>query len=223
MFRSVDLGCSRPTVTLKLWWRQTSEPDQHLSTPPKPASQPALKLLLLLYVTGLSERIKRVCRPLGVKTVCTSRGTLRSSVVQVKQPREDKKRGVIYEVPWKDCECVYIGETSRTLEKWLSEHKNAVKKHDTKNGIAVHSWTNQHQVDWEAAKTREMEGNYLKRQVLEALHIYRQQHTSNLDCGLAINSSWLPLLNTPSLPWQLLFLPHDRQLLLPHYKFPCHP
>ena len=138
---------------------------------------------------------------LGVKTVCKSRGTFRNSLVRVKQPREDKKeKGVIYEVPCKDCECVYTGETSRTLEKQLSEHKNAVKKHDTKNGIAVHSWANQHQVDWEAAKTREVEGNYWRRRVLEALHIHREQHTSNLDCGLAINLSWLPLLNTPSPP-----------------------
>ena len=31
---------------------------------------------------------------------------------------------------------VYIGDASRTLlEKRLSEHKNAVKKHDTNNGL----------------------------------------------------------------------------------------
>ena len=60
--------------------------------------------------------------------------------IHLKQPREDKKeKGVIYEVPCKDCECVYIGETGRTLEKRLTDHKNAVKKHDTKNGIAVYS------------------------------------------------------------------------------------
>ena len=58
--------------------------------------------------------------------------------IHLKQPREDKKKGVIYEVPCKDCECVYIGETGRTLEKRLTDHKNAVKKHDTKNGIAVY-------------------------------------------------------------------------------------
>ena len=179
---------------------------KNLRARPTPANssqtnQPAPKLLRLPYIPELSERIERVCRPLGVKTVCKSRGTLRNSLVRVKQPREDKKKkGVIYEVPCQDCECVYIGETSRTLEKRLSEHKNAVKKHDTKNGIAVHSWANQHQVDWEAAKTREVEGNYWRRRVLEALHIHREQHTSNLDCGLAINPCWLPLLNTPSPP-----------------------
>ena len=32
--------------------------------------------------------------------------------------------------------------------------------------------------------------------VPEALHIHQQQHTSNLDCALAINPSWLPLLDT---------------------------
>ena len=99
-----------------------------------------------------------------------------------------------------DCQCVYIGETGRTLEKQLSEHKNGVKKNDTKNGIAVHSWTKQHQVDWEAAKTIEVEGNYWRRRVLEALHIHQLQQTSNLDCGLTINPSWLPVLNQPSPP-----------------------
>ena len=61
-------------------------------------SQPAPKLLLLPYVPGLSERIERVSAT-RVKTVCRSRGTLRSALVQVKQPREDrKKKVVIYEV-----------------------------------------------------------------------------------------------------------------------------
>ena len=55
----------------------------------------------------------------------------------------------------------------------MSGHKNAVKTNDTKNGIAVHSWTKQHQVDWEAAKTIEVEGNYWRRRVLEALHIHQ--------------------------------------------------
>ena len=57
---------------------------------------------------------------------CRSRSTLRSALVQVKQPSEDKKKkGVVYKVPCQDCDCVYIGKTSRTLEKRLSEHKNA--------------------------------------------------------------------------------------------------
>ena len=127
--------------------------------------------------------------------------TLRSRLVKVKQAiPNSKKKGVIYEVPCKDCPCVYIGETGRTLEKRLSEHKTAVKKNDTKNGIAVHAWTNQHQVNWEAASVKQEERSYWRRRVLEALHIHRQHQTSNLDCGLNINASWLPLLDRPSSP-----------------------
>ena len=61
------------------------------------------------------------------------------------------------------------------------------------DGIAFHSWTKQHQVDWEAAKTIEVEET---TGVLEALHIHERQQTSNLDCGLTINPSWLPVLPT---------------------------
>ena len=50
------------------------------------------------------------------------------------------------------------------------------------------------------AKTIEVEGNYWRRRVLEAMHIHCRQQTSNLDCGLAINPSWLPVLNQPSPP-----------------------
>lgn len=61
----------------------------------------------------------------------------RQSLIRVKQPRPDaKKKGVVYEVSCKDCECEYIGETWRTLQKCLSKHRTAVKKHNKKNGIA---------------------------------------------------------------------------------------
>ena len=46
---------------------------------------------------------------------------------------------------------MYIRETGSTLEKRLSEHQGAVKKNDSKNGIAVHTWKVQWKVDWEAA------------------------------------------------------------------------
>ena len=40
-------------------------------------------------------------------------------------------------------------------------------------------------------------GSYCRRRVLEALHIHQQHRTSNLDCGLNINTTWLSLLDKP--------------------------
>ena len=98
----------------------------------------------------------------------------KSSLVQVKQPRETRTgNGVIYEVPCKDWESVYIGETGIILEKCLAEHKNAVKKHEA---TAACFWDNQYQMDWMAVKTRATVTitivNYWKvYRMLEALHM----------------------------------------------------
>ena len=99
---------------------------------------------------------------------CTS--TLRGALVRVKQTRPDRKKGVVYEVPYKDCSRVYIWEMGRTLEKRLSKHTTAVKKNDLKNGIALHAWANQHQVNWEAATVKGERRRYWKQRVLESLY-----------------------------------------------------
>ena len=81
------------------------------------------KFLHLPYVRGVSERIERKCRRLGIRTTFKSNGTLREALVQTKDPQPEwKKKGVVYQVPCAECESVYIGETGRTLEKRISEH-----------------------------------------------------------------------------------------------------
>ena len=54
--------------------------------------------------------------------------------MQVKQKTPMEKRNVVYEVPCRDCQLTYIGETRRTMEKRMTEHKYAVKTGDPKNG-----------------------------------------------------------------------------------------
>ena len=55
---------------------------------------------------------------------------------------EEEKKGVVYEVPCKECEHIYICETKRTLKKRLTKHKAAVKRGDESSGIAMHAWKN---------------------------------------------------------------------------------
>ena len=66
--------------------------------------------------------------------------------MKVKQKIPEEKKEVVYQVPCKDCCKV---ETKRTLKTRISEHKQAVKKGDEKNGIAVHAHTTNHNIDWE--------------------------------------------------------------------------
>ena len=81
-----------------------------------------------------------MCTPLGVRATFKPMKTMRQTLMKVKTCiPEEKKRAVVYEVPCKDCNKTYIGETKRTLKVRLGEHKQAVKRGDPKNGIAVHA------------------------------------------------------------------------------------
>ncbi len=60
------------------------------------------------------------------------------------------------EVPCRqDWSQVFVSETGRNLKKWLAEHRQAVKRSDDKNSIAVHAHTHKHQIDWDGAKVVE--------------------------------------------------------------------
>ena len=58
---------------------------------------------------------------------------------------------------------VYLGETGRTLKKWISEHHSAVRRFDTDNGIAVHAQQKEQCIDWDQAKIVGSEEQYCRR------------------------------------------------------------
>ena len=94
----------------------------------------------------------KVCAPLGVKPVFRPKRTLKRELMQVKsRTPEQKQTGVVYKIPCKECPEVYVGETKRTLKVRLSEHRQAVKRGDPKNGIAVHVQKTIHCINWEGA------------------------------------------------------------------------
>ena len=106
-----------------------------------------------------------------------------------------RRKEVVYRIPCLDCETVYIGETRRTLQKRLVEHKYAVKKGDRKNGIAVHAWDKEHRINWEGAEVIGTEPHLFRRKLLEAIWIYKSRDNTNLDCGVTIHQLWLPYIS----------------------------
>ena len=107
-----------------------------------------------------------MCAPPGIKAVFKPPNTLRQSMVHVKNRLpEEKKRSVVYQVPCKGCDQVYIGETKRNLNIRLAEHscRQAVRRGDDKNGIVVHVQKCNHSIDWEGARVEQVITNYWKR------------------------------------------------------------
>ena len=52
---------------------------------------------------------------------------------------EEERKGVMYEVLCKECQKTSVGDTKKMLKVRLREHRQAVKKGDPKNGVAVHA------------------------------------------------------------------------------------
>ena len=123
------------------------------------------KTLCLPYVKGISERIQRMCRRIGIRTVFSAKRTLKSLLTKVKgRPPIEQAKGVVYEV---SCEFgeTYIGETGRTLGARLREHKYAVSRWDTTNGIALHANTHNHWILWEQTRVVEKESFWTKTKI----------------------------------------------------------
>ena len=51
-------------------------------------------------------------------------------------------------IPCKDCPQRYIGQTSKKIETRITEHKNAIKRHDLRSLPAVHTYDNCHTFAW---------------------------------------------------------------------------
>ena len=66
---------------------------------------------LFCHTSSVSEKIERLCHPLGVRAIFKSQNTLRQMLMKVKSTRPaEQRKGVIYEVPCADCDSVYVGE-----------------------------------------------------------------------------------------------------------------
>ena len=91
------------------------------SAPPPPTEDPQTeepqKTLRTPYVRGLSEKLERISASLGIRSVFTPARVLNRTLMKVKSRLPDeKKKGVVYQIPCNNCDYVYTGESQRTLK-----------------------------------------------------------------------------------------------------------
>ena len=105
-------------VTLNLHTKRNKRSNIVENTEKQPAT------LATPYVKGLSEKIEKKCKHPNIRTVFSSKRTLRRELVRVKNRVEPTDmKGVVYKI---DCSCgqSYIGETGRTLSTRVKERPN---------------------------------------------------------------------------------------------------
>ncbi|XP_072025169.1 uncharacterized protein [Amphiura filiformis] len=103
--------------------------------PPKkePSQSTTRGMVVLPYKEGLSQRARRIFNKHGIQTSFKPHQTLRNILVHPKDKRDSLQTAeCVYEIPCRNCEKTYIGETSRVLGTRLKEHKTEAEKASTK-------------------------------------------------------------------------------------------
>ena len=166
-------------------------PEKSRMTPMREPEE-QLALCTLPYISGLSESVQRVLRPLGIRTVCRSDSWKWQLMGGAKDgiDRGDVV-GVIYKMCCESCPKVYIGETGRTARVCVKEHQSLARNgHPERSAVAAHAWDG-HTINWQADVVCQ-EKNLIKRKVKESM-IIRQNDTMNFDMGRELSKLWLNL------------------------------
>ena len=156
-----------------------------------------IPLVVLPYVAGVSENIRRVCRKFDVRVVFRSGQTLRSMLTRVKDALPlGKQSRIVYRIP---CSCgqVYIGETIRRLETRMKEHQDACKKGTLeKSAVAEHAWESHHTIRWEETAILTQARRHKELMLKEAFHIHMvpARDRLNRDVGMELPRCWMATL-----------------------------
>ena len=147
--------------------------------------------VILPYVNNLSNKMKRIYAKAGVRVSFKPSPPLRNTLMR-KKPDALERRGLVYRIPCKDCNWSYVGETSRSLQDRLKEHKRAVRNFSTSSEIANHVLDNDHRIDWDNAGILDRESCHFKRLFKEAWH--SKVCNSGNRVFFDLDNAWCPLV-----------------------------
>ena len=97
---------------------------------------------------------------------------------------EWKRKGVVYNIPCNECPRTYIGQTGRSLDHRIGEHRRALKNGDvTASAVAEHVFISGHQMDLSKARVVDAHPHTQTRCLLESWHIQHEQAPLNRGRG----------------------------------------
>ena len=96
-------------------------------------------------------------------------------------PKSDE--GVVYTIPCKGCNIKYIGQTGKTLETRIKQHKYSIRTAQLSNALFVHRNDNNHPIDFDNSKIIIHIKDFTNRNIIESAII---QHHKNEICNLSL-------------------------------------
>ncbi|KAJ4432137.1 hypothetical protein ANN_20753 [Periplaneta americana] len=155
--------------------------------------EPAMKAFIP-FCGSISHKISRILQKLNIKTIHKPQSKIQSHLRQVKDSQGLRTPG-IYKIP---CECgeVYIGQTGRTIEDRIKEHKRNLRLYyPEKSAVAQHSIEKEHKILFDHTKVINKSSHYWDRTIKEAIEIKLEKNNFNRDGGLQLSQAWTSALD----------------------------
>ena len=128
-------------------------------------------MVFLPYAKGFSERIANVLRSFNIKVAHKPIRTISNILKKLKDKIEkEATRGIVYKIKCKDCDCVYIGQTSCAQKSRVKEHAKAIATLDENSLLAKHHMLHSHQIDLTSVEIVDRSSAWRQRLILEAWH-----------------------------------------------------
>ena len=108
---------------------------------------------------------------------------------------QHEKSQLVYRIPCKDCNFIYVGQTKRDLKSRVAEHKRAVKNQKPEqSALCEHLMKFDHAIAWNDASVLKYEDNYHKRLVAESWFIHAHPNVINRSDGEILPIVYRPLV-----------------------------
>ena len=138
------------------------------------------EFVILPYAKGFSERVAKVLRGFNVKVAHKPIRTISNIFKKPKDKIEkEASRGVVYRIKCKDCDSVYVGQTSRALKTRVKEQAKALATLDENSLLAKHHIIHSHRIDLENVEIIDRSSTWRQRLILEAWHFVRDRNAIN--------------------------------------------
>jgi len=110
------------------------------------------------------------------------------------------RSSVVYKINCSDCNASYVGQTKRTLNTRVNEHKSHIRRNPVQSSVITdHRKKSKHEFDWDNVKILDVESNYNKRLISEMIHIKNQKDGLNAQTDTAfLDPIYNDLLSTIS-------------------------
>ena len=154
------------------------------------ASSPCRRNTTIPYISGLSEKVKRIYREHNLPVSFKPCNTLRQKLVHPKdKPPRHKQSNIVYGFQCKEdtCEETYIGETKQPLHKRMYQHRRPSSSGINDSSIYAHLKASQHSFEDKDIIILDKEHKWFERGVKEAIYVRRENPSLNRGGGLRHN------------------------------------